>query len=384
MKTIETLSSPSGHPSRRHHYFGDVSFCFKSMTNNAKTIILLLAILLGYSTRLMAQGDSTSLRPTFSLDATTEIQTDCEIAKWANLLELHATIPISRKFKFDIGTLSFYTNDEEGLLEDMQIFSNLDALNVAFALSTAGFTWQINDRHSLFAGIRRIDEDYFCSDALSVFTNSSCGGFPTLTGNYTMPTYPVSAMGLHYVYDHKNVTFQASLYNGFAHQDLTGRYNVFRVCPKTDGVFALTQVEYRHGDSHYYLGGSLYHGDFTLEGVERITRPSIWTLAEQALSPDLTLLAAYSHAFSDDEVFNHFAGIGLRYVLGRAEFGIFSDFVHYDNLDLDIATDGYEFATELTCKVHLTDWFSIQPVVHIINTDGDGLCAGVLRLNVSL
>lgn len=334
----------------------------------------------------MAQGDadSVSLRPSFGLDYTSELQTNFSWTKWVNLLELSAEVPLSRKFSFSLASLSAVTTNEDYLANDLQVFSNIEVWNIPFALTVAGFTWHINDRHSLFAGIRRIDEDYFCSDALSTFTNSSCGGFPTLSGNYTMPTYPVSAMGLHYVYDHKNVTFQASLYNGFAHQDLTGRYNVFRVCPKTDGVFALTQVEYRHGDSHYYLGGSLYHGDFTLEGVERITRPSIWTLAEQALSPDLTLLAAYSHAFSDDEVFNHFAGIGLRYVLGRAEFGIFSDFVHYDNLDLDIATDGYEFATELTCKVHLTDWFSIQPVVHIINTDGDGLCVGVLRLNVSL
>ena len=59
----------------------------------------------------------------------------------------------------------------------------------------AGFTWHINDRHSLFAGIRRIDEDYFCSDAHALFTNSSCGGYPTITFNYPVAIYPVSAMG---------------------------------------------------------------------------------------------------------------------------------------------------------------------------------------------
>jgi hypothetical protein len=43
-----------------------------------------------------------------------------------------------------------------------------------------------------------------------------------------------------------------------------------------------------------------------------------------------------------------------------------------------------EWATELTCNVNLTKYLSLQPVLHIIKTDNETNCIGVLRLNVSL
>ncbi len=177
------------------------------------------------------EADSTSLRPSFGVDYTGEVQTDFERFRQANLLQLKADIPLSKALSFQVSTITAWTTRPYLDVNDLQVFSNIDvyALRVPFSLAVAGFTWQMNDRHSLFAGIRRVDEDYFCSDVMGLFTNSSCGIFPTLSYNEHANTFPFAAMGLHYVYDHKNIRLQASLYNGDCDYHLTGRYNMFKI-----------------------------------------------------------------------------------------------------------------------------------------------------------
>ena len=323
------------------------------------------------------EADSTSLRPSFGVDYTGEVQTDFERFRQANLLELKADIPFSKALSFQVSTITAWTTRPYLDVNDLQVFSNIDvyALRVPFSLAVAGFTWQMNDRHSLFAGIRRVDEDYFCSDVMGLFTNSSCGIFPTLSYNEHATTFPFAAMGLHYVYDHKNICLQASLYNGDCDYHLTGRYNMFRVCPQSDGVYAIGQVEYRHRDSHYYLGGSLNSGPDSA--------PTMWAYAEQALMPNLTMILAYSHAFGDNLPCNDFCGIGARYVYKRAEFGIFTDFTSVSDVEEDASDEIDEFATEFVCELHLTDYFSVKPVLHIITTDDETKYVGMLRVKLS-
>ena len=68
------------------------------MANASKTAIVTMALLLGGCHQLMAQGDadSVSLRPSFGLDYTSELQTNFSRVKWVNLLELSAEVPLSR------------------------------------------------------------------------------------------------------------------------------------------------------------------------------------------------------------------------------------------------------------------------------------------------
>ena len=65
-------------------------------------------------------------------------------------------------------------------------------------------------------------------------------------------------MGIHYAYVHKKFRLQASIYNGEGNYRFEGRYNVFRICPNSDGIFAIGQAEYRHRGSHNYLGGTVH------------------------------------------------------------------------------------------------------------------------------
>ena len=334
---------------------------------------ILAIILLGCSHQLTAQQEP--LRPSFGVEYTGELQTDFERIRWVHLLQLRAELPLTRQVTFNVSSISLAHSDEEPICYDLQGYSNIEAWNIPFILSVAGFTWQMNDSHSLFAGIRRIDEDYFNSDGLALFVNSSCGGFPTIVGNFFTPAYPMASMGVHYVYDSERLGVQASLYNGIGSYEFTGRYNIFRVCPKSDGIFALAQAEYRHQNSHYFLGASVHDWDVLLLR-ERKLRPSVWTYAEQALSKRLTLLAAYSHAFSNDEVCNNFYGIGGRYACKNLELGLFSDYTRILEID--------EWATELTCKLGLSNSLSLQPALHIIKTDNETQCIGMMRLNISL
>ena len=194
------------------------------------------------------------------------------------------------------------------------------------------------------------------------------GIFPTLSWNFPIGTFPYAALGIHYAFDNEHLRLQASLYNGEGHYRFWGRNNVFRVCPKSDGVFAIAQAEYRYRDSHYFLGTSMH--------TQPDVTPAAWVYAEQALMPDLILLAAYGHTFGNDNLCDNFYGLGGKYTYKRAEFGLFTDYTRV--LDVD------EWATELICSLRITDFLSVKPVLHIITTDGTTKCVGMLRVDIGI
>ena len=148
-----------------------------------KATTLLIVLLWGCLHLVAQEADSTSRQALFAVDYTGEVQTDFRQALQANLLQLHADVPLSKTLSFQAASISTFASREETLADDLQSYSNINAENIPFALSVAGLTWQMNERHSVFAGIRRTDEDYFCSEGLALFNNSSCGIFPTLSMN---------------------------------------------------------------------------------------------------------------------------------------------------------------------------------------------------------
>ena len=348
---------------------------------------MIILLFLGCSQLVMAESaDSTTLQPRFVLTYTGELQTDFKTSSMVNLLQLHAELPLSRSLSFQATSLSVSSTQDELLFENMTGYSDLDAYDKSFALQKAGLQWRINDRHTLFAGVRCMDEDYFCSEGLSLYTSPSSGHFPILSCNYFVPTYPFAAMGLHYAYDTDRLRLQASVYNGTASQDFTGRDNVFRFCPKSDGIFALAQAEYRYRDSRYFLGASLYNAyeyDLYFDGeaflektLGRKTYPTAWAYAEQALSSRCMVIAAYGHSFSSDDLLRNYYAVGAQYALGKVRFGFYSDHVRMLGVD--------EWDTEFVCNIDLNDYLSVKPVLHILNCNSETQCIGLLRLTVNL
>lgn len=326
---------------------------------------------MGMCLRLTAQdADSISMRPTFGVNYSGELQTDFKLAHMACLLQLHADIPVTRSLSFQFHSVSTLSSKRELEVLSLQGYSNIDTygIDIPFAIAVAGFTWHIGERHTLFAGIRRTDEDYFCSDALGLFTNSSCGIFPTISWNFPIGTFPLAALGIHYAYDHDNLRLQASLYNGEGNCQFSGRESVLRFRPQSDGLFAVAQAEYRHRGSSYFLGATLH--------TRPDVRPTLWACAEQLLLPRLTLLAAYGHAFGNDILCNNFCGLGGKYAFRRVEPGLFVGYTRI--LDID------EWAAELVCNISLTSFLNVKPVLHIITADHTTSCIAMLRMEIGI
>lgn len=343
---------------------------------NSKTVILvLIAALLGIATQAMAQTGERPKRASFGLEYTGEVQTDFNRLKSVNLLKLGAEFSLSDKLTVELASISVLTTDEAILTNCLQNFSSVDAPNIPFALTTAGLAWQINEHHHVFAGIHRIDENYFCSDMLGLFTHSSCGAFPTITANYDIAVYPVSALGIHYGYTKDAFSLETSLYNGVGYERFNKRDNVFRICPESDGVFLMAQGEYDKDATRAYVGGSVLYSDLHATATKQM-RPVVWAYAEHDLTERFSVLAGYSHAFSNDIICHDFYIVCGKYAYKKTEFGVFSSYTRIDEKD--------EWATELTCNIQFNKVFSLQPALHFANTDGRNKCVGLVRLGVKI
>lgn len=343
------------------------------MTNRTKTLTLLAICLFCGTLSNAKENENETLRyenetpsyanetrkPEFGVELTSEQQlTHKGEYNFANLLRLQASIPLCQTLTLDASSISTYMTSDYCIGEDMQIFSNIDAERIPFALSVFGINWQPNDNHSLFLGIRNMNEDYFCSDVTSLFSNSSCGIYPTISANCPIANYPYASVGAHYTYNKElgnssALILQGSLYNGIAYHRFYGRENVFRFCPKSDGIFGIAQAEYQRLGSSYFLGAS-HHSDYGT---------TLWTYAEQRIAHNLSLIAGYSHAFDSDAFCTDFAGIGASYTWKKCRFGIFTDYARFA-FDEDLTYK--EFATELTCKIQISQHFHLQPSAHII------------------
>lgn len=204
-----------------------------------------------------------------------------------------------------------------------------------------------------------MNEDYFTSPITSLFTNSSCGVYPTISANYDIANYPFASIGGHYKYENRNIVLQATLYNDKGSYRFTGRENVFRFCPASDGLFGLAEATYSHRGSSYFVGTAVYWGGSSSENISSSNNIkgvslSPWAYAEQRITDRLSIIAGYSHAFfvgqsvpgaerGHDAACRDFAGLGGHYTWNRAELGLFADYANF--------AEGTEFATELTCKI---------------------------------
>ncbi|MFQ9810459.1 MAG: hypothetical protein ACLRYB_13680 [Segatella copri] len=114
-----------------------------------------------------------------------------------NQLRLELSVPIGKgKDSFEAATLHVAkTND--GIIDDWQGFSNIDADNNFAMLAVLGYMHEWNSGH-LFVGVRNVNEDFFTSDVTALFQNSSEGIFPTVASSYPIANYPYSGLTLYF------------------------------------------------------------------------------------------------------------------------------------------------------------------------------------------
>ena len=290
-------------------------------------------------------------------------------------LYLSLNVPISDALSFRIATITDAETRKTPVLDDYMVYSNVAAGNRILTLAVANLQWAINDHHSIYLGIRNTNEDYFTSEGTAFFANSSCGIYPTISCNYDIANFPFASPGVHYLYSSDSFELKSTLYNGLGHRHFAGRDNVFRFCPKSDGVFLIGQGEYKHSGSIYSLGACMHYGIAEQTSTKK-DRTTLWTHVEHALSPNLCLIGGYSHSLANDAFCKDFGGLGFIRSFSKTKLGIYSCISGFAGSN--------EYATEVSYNIALNRYCYLQPTVHYIkNSISDGL-VGVLRFGIEI
>lgn len=345
--------------------------------NTLKTVTV--AMILCICSCFKAQAaDNDDNRISLGFDYITEVQTNLKKVNWAHQLHIDFGARITDNLWLKARTLTVQkTREEEILVNDLQVFSNLIESNLLLSLYLGGLEWQIADHSNIFVGVHNMNDEFFASDVTSLFTNASCGIFPTLSANFTAANFPYASVGIQYKYDSENLTYVGSIYNGQGYNRFSGRENSFRFCPKSDGFHLLSQLEFKHEDNHYFVGGALNYGNPDAF-IEKKTRTVAWAYAEQKVSENVYLIADYSRSFFNDSFCKDFVGFGTKvdadFCSGNAEFGLFTDYANFEGNN--------EFATELTCKYSFGEHYYLQPSLHFMHNDESSNLIGLIRFGV--
>lgn len=323
----------------------------------------------------------------FRMEYTTEMQTDFrKSVNWVNLLRTDFTYSPVRNVSFVMATVSISETTADGLMDDRLTFSNIEEENTPLAPAVIGLEWE-NGASVLFIGVRNLNEDYFTSTVTSLFTNSSCGIFPTLSVNYPLANYPCASLGIDYKLSFDKIGFEISLYNGKGYKDFAGNDNVFRFCPSSDGVISITSLNYTNNVGCYYMGSALYSGISVsdVEGTEKLPEQKkenkvngvLWGYAERKLSDNVSLLLQVSGSLYEDAECKSYFGIGSLVELGgKAEAGAFVGYATFST--------EYEVASEFTCKFQLRKNLYIQPALHYVHNGHFSGVAGLFRMGWSI
>ena len=160
-----------------------------------------------------------------------------------------------------------------------------------------------------------------------MFTNSSCGIFPTLLVNYPLANYPCASLGIDYKLSLDKIDFEVSVYNGKGYKNFWGRDNVFRFCPSSDGVIGVTSLNYTNDVGCYYMGGAVCSSvsvsdvegtEDDVEGTEELPEQKkenkvngvLWGYAERKLSDKVYLLLQASGSLYKDAECKNYFGMG--------------------------------------------------------------------------
>ncbi len=333
-----------------------------------------------------ASGGHRLAAQNLGMEYTTEIQTDFRKgSNWVNLLRLDFSVEAQKdRIEFDAATISIAKTREKRLADDYQVYSNIEEESFPVALSVLGMTWKAG-RSTVFLGIRNLNEDYFATPVTSLFTNSSCGIFPTLSANFPIANYPLSSLGIDYKFQSGGWTVETSLYNGRGYRRFTGRDNVFRFCPKSDGLLNMTMLGYMSDGNVYCAGTTLHHGaqsmsddDNTLpDSKAHETNFAIWAYAEQKLSHNVHVMGQCSAKTTGKQGCRQYAGLGMTVKCGRTEGGLFADYADF--------TTAHEWAAELTWKIPcFKDHGYVQPALHVISNSRENNVIGLLRMGYRL
>lgn len=297
-----------------------------------------------------------------SIELTSEFQYNFRNrCTWVSTLEICANLSIEKLGGWKGGFLgveliSVYRTSKNRIADDLQVFSNIDNPTLPIGFNKLGYTQKLN-KTELFWGLRNINDDYFITPYTSVFTNSSCGVFPTLSANFSLANYPLSAMCLHVEYrPKKEISIKNSLYNGVAYDQYKEIGRIFTVNPSHDGIINMT-------DFTYTAARGVYNAGITVASKSSY---AMWANIEQAVYKtklkEIGVLVQASYSPLDCFAY---------YGLGTLFYGFVTP-KNRDVFGLQVGVAEYreatEVAIELTWSIPVNKHFTIQPAYHNIGS----------------
>lgn len=288
---------------------------------------------------------------------------------WANYIDVGAEIGLWKGASLNVDAIATYEYHNP-VLDDLQYFSNITiGSNRAFRLMQLELAQKFGSHWIVSLGLRNIDVDYFTSPYTSLFTGTSHTSIPTLSGNFTVATAPIAALGLHLEYTPiENLTIKETLYNGVADDRLNRQ---FRFCPKGDGILNTLSIHYADNEHFDYSLGSIMENKPSFNYA-------LWLIAEQQLfhisKCPVGLLLQGSIAPKPESYCTHYWGAGINCKeIGNmeAQVGV--------AVNRMIVADGRETDVELTASLPVWDYLTLQPALHWINTCGKHHAAALIR-----
>lgn len=276
-------------------------------------------------------------------------------ANAAAMLRLEGVFGLPWKVSLEMATVHV-ARAREHILPDLQGFSNIEEETAAAAVAVLGVS-RIWGGLRVFAGVRNVNEDYFVTDGTGLFTGSSCGIFPTISGSYPIANYPLSSLGVHVSWAGGGWSVCASLYNGRGYNGWSGDDNPFVFRPAEDGVFCLGQACFEDA-AGVCVAGAAVHSRCCSDGAGCV----LWAYCERRLlcrGPfALDVVAGYSENLCRSGGCRRYFQAGLVFDAAAGRLGL-----SFQNA---VFRDGTERSLELTWRMSLGRMFWLQPAFHCI------------------
>ncbi len=313
----------------------------------------------------------------FSGVYTTEWQWDMnKKTNWVNQLRLDLSVPVFGGRGSIEATTLHLAKTGDSVIGDWQGFSNIEADNMFAAIAVLGYMHEWKAGH-LFVGVRNVNEDFFTFDVTALFTNSSCGIFPTVAASYPIANYPLSGLTVYFDVTKGGWTFRNSIYNGSGYNGWTAHDNPFLVRPKKDGIFNISQLEYSYRGGRYFAGAAIHTRQYAIDEEEEMapaeeaahkTSCGWWVYGEQTVwesgARKVSCMAQYSENTSRRSACYRYAEIGGAYQDEANRCGVSGQYARF--------RQGVEYSVELTWRRQLNKWLSVQPSFqYVSNADDD-------------
>lgn len=350
-------------------------------------ISIIKALIIGTLIFISNVSEAQSQKFGMAFNYTTEVQHNFKNkANFLNMLILGTNYRPWQNGTFSLQTISNYKTNQYRVVNDIQHFSNIETDNVALNIYVLGYT-HVFRNFIIAGGVRNLDGDYFMSDYALSFTNSSAGGYPTISFNFPVAMHPYTTVCVHGEYTiSKNMIIKSSFYNGAASSISKNARRVFSFDFKNDGIFSITEFGYlsKQKQYSYFRAGFALHSNYN-KAMKQGLNYTAWVNIEQAIhkskNKEVGFLVQGSLAPSSKNTCSAYYGLG----------GIFKGLLSKDKRDnLAFFVSHAKFSTQSETAVEITLQYSllhnliIQPTFHQIKTGEGWKSAGIFRMYYTL